>query len=132
MSSGHVRNYSLPVASFVPYPELSPRLDDSRGPNLGKEREGRKEEEEEGEERGGEYGEIVQEDQPEEVQEVHAGYILSPAMSGAQSSAVCSGTAWISTAEEDCIEDVVLRPMPRLEKERWCEDFSRCCPSARC
>jgi len=114
MSSGHVRNYSLPVASFVPYPELSPRSDDSRGPNLGKERRGGKEEEEEGEERGGEYGEIVRGDQPEDVQEVHAGYILSPAMSGAQSSAVCSGTAWISTTEEDCIEDVVLRPTPRL------------------
>ena len=115
MSSGHVRNYSLPVASFVPYPELSPRSDDSRRPNLSKKRRDSKEEEEEGEEQGGEYGGIVREDQPEDVQEVDAGYILSPVMSGAQSSAaVCAGAAWISTADEDCIEDVVLRPTPRF------------------
>ncbi|CUS12496.1 unnamed protein product [Tuber aestivum] len=106
LSSGHVRNYSLPTASFVPYPEPLPGSDDSQSSDL---REGG----EEGERRG-EYGAIIRGGRPEDVREIDAGYILSPLMPGARSSAIYPGATWISPEDEECIEDVVPRPTPRL------------------
>ncbi|RPA88955.1 hypothetical protein L873DRAFT_1823711 [Choiromyces venosus 120613-1] len=113
VSTGRIRNYSLPLASLVPHPGYSPRSDASQSLNLNEaEKVG---EEEDEEDRGeGEYGTIVREDQPEDVQEIDAGYILSPVMSRAQSSAVYSSATWISSAGEERIEDVVPRPTPRL------------------